>query len=421
MQIPGKDEQQSNVLADWLDEVSGPEWTWFIKYLSANDTYAKPNVHQGGPYVAKDVLRLLFPVLARRAGKMKNPDLQIPTLVGIGADEIAIDLRLVWYNSKRLGQSNGRDEARLTKWGGFDAPVVNADSTGSLAVFAYHQSAKTIDADLLRVWVARDVDDQDQIIARTGPIEPGEGAVVTPTGLILADLSALVDRPCRLTETGFPAEWKAIFPRGEEIIAAVVERLPSIKSAVEDVRLLRRRKCEYEMFRSIEEYHVLPRLQERFATVDLFVEYAHSITNRRKSRSGRSLELHLAAVFGEERLPFANGETTEGGRRPDFIFPSIERYFDSAWPDARLRMLGAKTTVKDRWRQILNEARRVERKHLLTLQEGVSAEQFKEMEEEGVTLVVPKPLHHAYPESVRPKLVSVAAFISETRNVCGDS
>jgi hypothetical protein len=75
--------------------------------------------------------------------------------------------------------------------------------------------------------------------------------------------------------------------------------------------------------------------------------------------------------------------------------------------------------VKDRWRQILNEARRIDTKHLLTLQEGVSPEQFAEMEEEGVVLVVPKSLHTAYPKSVRPKLLTLSQFIAETHTVCG--
>jgi type II restriction enzyme len=165
---------------------------------------------------------------------------------------------------------------------------------------------------------------------------------------------------------------------------------------------------------------VLPRLQEKFSTVDHFLGLAHSVTNRRKSRSGKSLELHLAAIFREDALPFTNGATTEGARRPDFIFPSIEKYFASGWPDQRLRMLGAKTTVKDRWRQILNEARRVERKHLFTLQEGVSNAQFREMQDEGVTLVVPKPLHKHYPDAVRRKLLSLTDFIAETRTVCAE-
>jgi hypothetical protein len=416
---PAGEPEQANGLTDWLDEVSGPGWIWFVKILSANDTYAKSNVHQGGPYVAKEVLRVVFPMLSRRAVKESNPDLQIPTKVGIGAEETAIDLRLVWYNSKRLGQSNGRDEARLTRWGGFDAPVVNAASTGSLAVFAYHQSKKTGDADALRVWVSRDADDEDQITARVGVVEPGAGILVTPSGLVVAAPSSVADLPCRFDDRTLPKSWRGTFPTGAEIIREVVERLPSIRSVMADGRLMRRRDCEYEMFRSVERYYVLPRLQEKFATVDLFVAFAHAVTNRRKSRSGRSLELQLSAIFEEDDLSFSNGATTEGARRPDFIFPSIEKYYSSNWPASRLRMLGAKTTVKDRWRQILNEARRIERKHLLTLQEGVSREQFKEMQDEGVTLVVPTSIQRHYPKEVIPGLMSVSQFIADTKRVCG--
>ena len=78
-------------------------------------------------------------------------------------------------------------------------------------------------------------------------------------------------------------------------------------------------------------------------------------------------------------------------------------------------MLAVKTTCKDRWRQILNEANRIPTKHLLTLQEGVSEGQFKEMSEAGVQLVVPAPLASSFPESVRPHLQTLESFIGDVR------
>ena len=63
-------------------------------------------------------------------------------------------------------------------------------------------------------------------------------------------------------------------------------------------------------------------------------------------------------------------------------------------------MIGLKTTCKDRWRQVLNEGRRVKAKHILTLQQGITGNQLKEMQEAGVSLVVPKPLHNKYPEGL---------------------
>ena len=50
-----------------------------------------------------------------------------------------------------------------------------------------------------------------------------------------------------------------------------------------------------------------------------------------------------------------------------------------------------------------NEAARIDTKHLMTLQEGVSIDQHKEMEEEGIVLVVPRKLLKSYPEEVQAK------------------
>ena len=78
-------------------------------------------------------------------------------------------------------------------------------------------------------------------------------------------------------------------------------------------------------------------------------------------------------------------------------------------------MLAVKTTCKDRWRQILNEADRIRIKHLLTLQEGVSQNQFAEMEAAGVQLVVPEGIRNSYPEGVRQRLQSLESFIADIR------
>ena len=78
-------------------------------------------------------------------------------------------------------------------------------------------------------------------------------------------------------------------------------------------------------------------------------------------------------------------------------------------------MLAVKTTCRDRWRQILNEADRVPAKHLLTLQEGVSENQFAEKVRAGVELVVPAGLTGTYPAAVRPHLRTLESFIGEVR------
>ena len=57
----------------------------------------------------------------------------------------------------------------------------------------------------------------------------------------------------------------------------------------------------------------------------------------------------------------------------------------------------------------------MEHKHLLTLQEGLSEAQFREMIEAKVTLVVPKPIIEKFPESVRPHLQTLESFIGDMR------
>lgn len=112
---------------------------------------------------------------------------------------------------------------------------------------------------------------------------------------------------------------------------------------------------------------------------------------------------------------FIHRPVIEGGKRPDFLFPSVPAYEDASFPANRLRMLAAKTTCKDRWRQVINEADRIPVKHLLTLQEGVSDGQFREMQEACVQLVVSAGLHDSYPDSVKPHLVSFESFLGDVR------
>lgn len=44
---------------------------------------------------------------------------------------------------------------------------------------------------------------------------------------------------------------------------------------------------------------MLGQIAEGFATVNDFITLANSVSNRRKSRAGKSLELHLESLFKE--------------------------------------------------------------------------------------------------------------------------
>lgn len=394
-------------LIGWLASVSGADWHWFLKILAGNDTLLNKS-HQAGLYIPKPVVFDLFPEIA--ASDDVNPRQSFPVHIDSHGDYTVATA--IWYNNKT------RNEARITGWGGKKSPLLDPDSTGSLCIVAFHRGG-TGNSDGCRVWLCSTPDEEDTILDRCGPVEPGEGIFYEPAKFEKVTFATLPkDTPCRMTEEQLPESWRYMFPEAVDIVSRAVANLPSALTLSPDKRLVRRRDCEFEIFRSIEALVVLPRIRERFATVDLFVNFANSVTNRRKSRSGASLELHAKAIFDEESLAYSYDEISENRKRPDFLFPSAEAYHRSTFPADKLQMLGVKTTCKDRWRQIINEADRVRDKYLLTLQEGVSPHQFAEMKAERVSLVVPTRLQARYPESVRPHLVSFQDFIRITKIKC---
>ena len=78
-------------------------------------------------------------------------------------------------------------------------------------------------------------------------------------------------------------------------------------------------------------------------------------------------------------------------------------------------MLGVKTTCKDRWRQILAEADRIEEKHLFTLQSGISQNQTDEMGAHKVQLVIPRQIHSSFSVSQQCRLMTLDDFVGLVR------
>ena len=400
-----------NSIREWMEGVSGPGWIWYVKYLSGNDTLLNES-HQAGPYIPKRLIFRLFPSLY--PSSQDNPRAEFGAAIDSHSETVTPTA--IWYNNRLRGGT--RNECRITNWGGRSSPLLDPDSTGSLCIFAFHQNAPDRDVEVCRIWLCRNLEEEDAALDRVGPVEPGVGTLYEAgQGEMFRPLPA-ADAPCRLTPDQVPEAWRLAFPEAQAIVDFAIQRLPTAQTQPPDTRLLRRRECEFAIFRSVEEAVVMPRIREGFATVDIFVDFANSVTNRRKSRSGASLELHTRRVFDEEGLTYAHDEVSEGGKRPDFLFPHLEAYRDPTFPAAKLRMLGVKTTCKDRWRQILNEADRIPRKHLLTLQEGVSLSQWNEMQTEGVSLVVPAALHDKYHETIRPSLLTLEQFIRGTLEGC---
>jgi hypothetical protein len=401
--------QQLRRLEDWVHNIQSIPHVIYAKFLSANDTQATGG-HQAGPYVPKSLIFDLFPSL--NDPHLTDPRCQFIVEIPSHPHVEPVRATAIWYNNKLRGGT--RNETRITGWGGRKSPLLDEANTGSLAVFAFPRHAGT-DADRCSLWIATTVEELDYLEEALGPVDPsrpllvGQSKVTEPMA------------PRSLTLDDLPSEWRTQLPSGADLVRWVVQRTQHLRHLSPDDRLIERRDLEYEAFRLMEAEIVLPQIRQGFADVDSFIHFAHSVANRRKSRSGTSLELHLAAIFEEEGVGYDAQATTEGNKTPDFLFPSAAAYADPTFPDNRLRMLGVKTTCKDRWRQILNEADRLRHlpKHLFTLQEGISVPQYREMADERVVLVVPASLHETYPTDVQRHLLTLAQFIDETKALQG--
>jgi len=120
----------------------------------------------------------------------------------------------------------------------------------------------------------------------------------------------------------------------------------------------------------------------------------------------------LARIFTCADLRFEAQVVTEDNKKPDFIFPGGREYHDKSFPKDKLVCLGAKTTCKDRWRQVLNEADNVPVKHLFTLQQGISRNQLSEMYHENVCLVVPAQYLNSFDKEFQSRIMTLSGFTS---------
>ena len=173
---------------------------------------------------------------------------------------------------------------------------------------------------------------------------------------------------------------------------------------------------EEKLFKFMEEKIYSSIISQPFGSVEHFAEIANKVLNRRKSRAGKSLEHHLASIFTTNKIVFEEQAVTENNNKPDFLFPNEKCYHNILFPTSNLTMLGVKTSCKDRWRQVLNEADRVKDKHLFTLQPGISKNQLKEMHDAHLTLVVPRKNISTFPEEYQGEIFDLSKFIGFVRN-----
>lgn len=363
----------------------------FCKFLSANDTGATGG-HQSGILISKSAVNMLF-----TREQLEQECIPKRLVIIKWQDDFSTESGFTYYESK--------NELRITRFGrGF--PFLKPEQTGSLFVFT-RQSEDDYSGYFL------DTEEEIEEFLNTFGISPTETNCLIDTEKVKPETQE------RIAIQDFLDSLNVDFPTSEEMSAAARFIQDKVYNHVEYIQTNPDRKIidwtnmEYTLFRALEYARYGDIIIKGFSSVDEFVRVANAVLNRRKSRAGKSLEHHLSAIFDGNALEYSAQAITEGNKKPDFIFPSKEAYHNDSVPVEKLVTMAAKTTCKDRWRQVLNEADRLkgQPKYLCTLQQGISGAQMDEMQAENVILVVPKPYIKTYPADRQDRIWTLARFV----------
>ncbi len=308
--------------------------------------------------------------------------------------------RVKWYGK------DTRSEYRLTRFGK-DFPFRTFDNVGDLLVLIPKSYTEFI------AYVLYDDEDIEEIQTSLG-VEVVRTWGVYQAGIPKTETQdECIERIFRLfvaTLSKFPPGY-VFSEKAREALKVCVKKFDTLSA---DDSLVKSMDAEYQLFQLAERQLCQPDIVRPFKDVDDFLQTATRILQRRKSRAGRSLENHVEQVLKDANIPHEMRPDIDG--RPDVVIPNRAAYRDPAYPVKNLFIIGVKRTCKDRWRQVLNEGKRVPEKHILTLQPGISSRQLDEMNDAKVTLVVPKNLHKEYPKQRAIAMLSLEEFIAEIRS-----
>ncbi|WP_418264662.1 type II restriction endonuclease [Flavobacterium faecale] len=369
----------------------------FCKFITANDT-GSTGGHQSGFHIHKNSWQLFFD---KPGQKGSNKDKFI-TIKWQGDFETTS--RFIYYGT------GTRNEYRLTRFGkGF--PFLKDDNVGDLLIISNKSD------EFYEAFVLSSDEDIDGFLSNLN--------------ISSTDINGIIPRQNQLTSEErilncFYAYMKTLkidFPSTYELALnsrnCYLSSYNITKSIIQknpDQEILNWLRTEFNLFKTIENDRYSNIIENRFSSVEELINTANTILNRRKSRAGKSLEHHLSEIFNNFDIKYSTQSITEDNKRPDFLFPDLDSYHNPHFDNKKIITLASKTTCKDRWRQILNEADKVKTKHLFTLQQGISKNQLQEMYKYDVCLVVPKPYLTSFPIEYRDKIMTLNNFVEHVKN-----
>lgn len=378
------------------------------KYLSKVDATAKSNQHEIGSNK--------FTAILGDPGSEKRRFNATFLYFNLSTEELDVCTGEVTYYDTRLNQPHRaaeyrlyyRDNAVTEQMQDGDFCLVGARTTGDLLI-AVAPPGSEHERRLRYLFNVKDAKGLwavgDEV--STAELDLASRGILEALGIQIEDTAdELLDR--LITAFGMS------FPPTKEFSAFARRSLGANVAAEDDPDLALEEwmKQEERLFRSLEKAIVEVRLKQGFTEVDEFVSFSLSVQNRRKSRVGHALENHLEAVFKAHLVPYERGAKTEGNSKPDFLFPSAAAYRDPKSVSPPLQMLAAKSTCKDRWRQVLAEAAKIPRKHLFTLETAISENQTDEMHAHSIQLVVPPSVAKTYTPSQQITLMNLRHFLA---------
>ena len=362
----------------------------FCRFITANDTHANSS-HQEGFLMPIAAYSMIF---NKERVRGVNEDKWVKVL---WQDDRTTNNRMIYYGK-------AKNELRITRFGE-KFPFFEEDHVGDFLIIAKHT-----DEDYSG-YVLSTEEDIETFLAyfNLSPDKTNQLIDVNVAEKPQAKIANLLDDfASRFTD--FPET--RIMSEGARDCFNKAYRI-----AIEDIRnkpddiIMNWYDTEEKLFKCMEEKIYSSVISQPFGSVEHFAEIANKVLNRRKSRACKSLEHHLSEIFTANEIIFEEQAITENKNRPDFLFPNGECYHNIIFPTEDLTMLGVKTSCKDRWRQVLNEAERIDEKHLFTLQPGISKNQLNEMKDARLTLVVPRKNICTFPKEWQAELCDLSRFI----------
>jgi hypothetical protein len=139
--------------------------------------------------------------------------------------------------------------------------------------------------------------------------------------------------------------------------------------------------------------------------------------NARKARRGRSLQRHIEALLEREGIPFSPECSTEAPPPVDVMVPGCSQYNDPAFSVDRLRAISCKSTLKERWQEIVGEARRVPVKYVVTLDEQLTDPVIEALQRAHVRPFMPARVLAGYDRrATRELLSSISELVADLRS-----